>query len=706
MTARLLLHWPLDAVADGRVADDADGLLPADVKGAPTTDHDVRFGTCLRFDGADDHLFLRALPPDGQRTYTFETWINPAPGARPAPMVVCARQAGGLQVLLEADGSLSHRFQVLGPLGGVAELRLATPPGAVPAGRWTHVAVTNDGSGARIHLDGVQAAELAFTGTRGVDGSGLTVAGAGPGRFLAGSLAHLRLYDDALTPVEIKRDMAADEAILEAFVRTHPLDFALLNDDAHPVLFIDEAGTGQALTLRLTNGSRYPIEASALSAAPGPSAHHCVLRLRPGTLAAGLAPRAASADWALAAEPDGTALYLTWKRPATLAPGSSTAVRIEGLGADGAGGTRSTRVELGYRAWRHPGEPDEITGTRLQFLDLVRPRSRRDLPLDVRLVGGNKVLSDGKAVSALRVHLADVLADGPGTTLRKDSVFALSFDVQQQGQDRPWALVSAADAPKASLTTPDDRWRITAAPPGQRARWTISPKEDLVLAPGSFVELQLTGIVALPSVGHAPLQVDHRNVPGYVDGTRTVPVERTPLLFSGANAGLGTQRPEPFRLAVSGAENHLQLRRDAALGGGGKILFLELFQDTTQGPAVTFPSIRFHHGEKFWHRIEARPEGIQFKQGHLGGDALIDVHAQTAIVAGLRIGATTIGEAELRVLRKLAAGQLEFDLFNVEQGEYAYAADLNPFDADRRHVFTWRRKDRVDQGRWQLRFPG
>ncbi|ROO86107.1 concanavalin A-like lectin/glucanase superfamily protein [Actinocorallia herbida] len=707
MSARLVLHWPLDAVAEGRVADLAEGQYGGDVKGDPQTDHDVRFGSCLRFDGSDDHLLLQNVPADRLRAYTFQTWIKPLPGARPATVVLCARNAGTLQVLLEPNGAITHRFMVTRPLSGLFEARLATAPETVPAGLWTHVAVTNDGRTARIHLNGIQASELAFAGTRTPDPSALTVCGVGPGRFFAGSLAHLRIYDDALTPVEVKRDMAEDEAALAAFVRSHPLDFALVNDDDHPVLYIDEAATTQAMTLRLTNTSRYPVEPVPLTVpVPTTAEYHCALRLRPGTLAAGIAPRAASAAWALAAEPDGTALYLQWKSPATLAPGASTTVRIEGLNADGAGGTRGTRVELEYLRWRHPGEQDELTGTRLQFLDLVNHRGRRDLPLDLRLVGGDRVLADSQAVSALRVHLTHTLLDGPGLSLRKDSELLLSFDVQQPGQDRPWALTASGDAPRASLTTADPRWRITAEALGQRMRWTLRPREDLVLAPGEHLELALGGIVALPSLGHAPILVDYQDVPGYANGTLTVPVERTPLLFSGANVGIGTQRPEPFRLAVNGVENHLQLRRDAALGGGGKVLFLELFQDTSAGPAVTFPSIRFHHGEKFWHRIEGRPEGIQFKQGHLGGDALIDIHAGTAVVAGLRIGGTTIGEAELRVLKKLAAGQLEFDLFNVKQGEYIYAADLNPLDADRRHVYTWRRRDRLDQGRWRLHFPG
>jgi hypothetical protein len=96
-----------------------------------------------------------------------------------------------------------------------------------------------------------------------------------------------------------------------------------------------------------------------------------------------------------------------------------------------------------------------------------------------------------------------------------------------------------------------------------------------------------------------------------------------------------------------------------------------------------------------------------FKTGDLNSDNLINVYANEAILNALQIGGVTIGANELRVLQRLAAGQLQFDLWNVIQNEYAYAADYSPFDNDRRHVFTWRRKgERVSQGRWQISFPG
>lgn len=173
----------------------------------------------------------------------------------------------------------------------------------------------------------------------------------------------------------------------------------------------------------------------------------------------------------------------------------------------------------------------------------------------------------------------------------------------------------------------------------------------------------------------------------------------------GNNVGIGTTSPGGAKLVVSAPAAHLQLRREPGEKAGGNLVFLELFQDVNAALNV-YPSIRFHHGQKFWHRIEARSEGLLFKTGDTNSDALSDVHAKTAVVAALKIGGVQVGENELRILQRLAAGSLEFDLYNVVQNEYAYAADYAPYDNDRRRIFTWRKKgQRVSQGRWRITYP-
>ena len=170
---------------------------------------------------------------------------------------------------------------------------------------------------------------------------------------------------------------------------------------------------------------------------------------------------------------------------------------------------------------------------------------------------------------------------------------------------------------------------------------------------------------------------------------------------SQAPGSIGTTGP-PWKLSVSSTKDHLALYREATETTGGKQLFLEIAQFDTSPAKVpeTFPSIRFHHHNRFWHRIEAQTSGFHFKDGNPGSNAYSAIAC-----SGLTIGGITIGANELAILQKLAAGNLEFDLYNVYQNEYAYAADYAPYDNDRRRIFTWRPKGRVNQGRWRLHYP-
>ncbi|MCO6003555.1 LamG domain-containing protein [Actinoallomurus purpureus] len=769
MSAALVLHWPLDALTpESRALDTSANRLNGDVEGDPTNVPDPKFGSCLRFATANDRVDLADAPQLRVTAYTVELWVNPASTPRPVGLL---GKGADLGLVLAADGSLTHRFATSADPSDAH----GTGPNALPAGTWRHVAITNDGQTARIYLDGVQAAEYAFSGGRTPDQSALVVAASAPGVF-AGRMAHLRIYDDALSPVEIARDMADDQAALDSFVRTHPLDFEFVNVDDQPVLFIDDGPGGQPMTLRFTNTSRTAITVLPLAGLSA-STYHFALRFRTGTLPIGLVLQTAEAGWELLPAADGTALYLLWKTPAPIAPGASVSLRIDGFNADGATGTHGTRVELDYQKLQYADENAELTGARMQFLDVVNHRGRRDIPLDLRLVGGDRVLSDGHTASSLRMHLTNVLRDGPGITLRAAtpaSSFVVSFDVQEENEDRPWALTDAGEASAVVLKVTQPGWNVVSQSLGQRVQWTLTPTADTVLGPDRFLEVTLDEVFGLPTPGQAPIAVDYQNIPGYSDGTLTVSAERTPLLYTDAYVGVNTTTPEArlqvvdvnqdanggalvlgpkaqsnLRLGyhqdyswiqshggkpllinsignnvginstatgygtltvggtgapVNAGASHVQLRRETAAGAVGKVMYLELYQDATSGPAYTFPSIRFHHSQKYWHRIEARPEGFLFKTGDLGSDVVVDVYAGTAVVTALKIGNTVIGEGELKILRKLVLGQLQFDLYNVAHDEYAYGADIS-YDGSRGYVFTNRNKGRVPYGRWRIDFP-
>ena len=82
---------------------------------------------------------------------------------------------------------------------------------------------------------------------------------------------------------------------------------------------------------------------------------------------------------------------------------------------------------------------------------------------------------------------------------------------------------------------------------------------------------------------------------------------------------------------------NIQLRREASESTGGKQLFLELFQDDTRPEATVpevYPSIRFHHNNRFWHRIEGRGDGFHFKDGNLDNDRYSSIVAGDIFTTG------------------------------------------------------------------------
>jgi hypothetical protein len=837
MSATLVLHWPLDRVTGQEVIDSSPARLNGSVTGTLPSSYDERFGTCLQFDPGKVTL------PGGPRTqltaYTIEAWVRPLDlagiPAGDTGSVILGKESDNLRLSLRHDGSVVHTCT----LAGGTVVHVATGPGKVADGAWAHLALTNDGTRARVYLDGVLAAEQALTTARAADSAGLSVVG-------KAAVAHVRVYDGELSAAEIAQDMNADQAALGAFVRTHPLAFQLIGADEQPVLYIDDSSTGQPMTLRITNTSR-----TEVTLAPNPSAYYFRLRFRPGTLTS---VAAGTPGWGLTTDTDHTTAALVATAGQPIGPGKTLDLALT-LKADGTGGGRGTRVELDYAGITYTGQTQELTGTRLQYLDIVNHRGRTDVPLDVVFVGGDRVLSDGVTQSALTLHITNVSRAAALPLTSGSTEFVISFQAQLANETRPSALIASTSAAAATLTAPTG-WTPTKEDLGQRLQWTLRPQADVALAAGTSIEVKLDGLIGLASLGHAPIIVEHRNIPGYQDGFVSVPVEKTPLLYTGAKTRIGgaafgdglltvtdtdhqlqltgtlsdtaasrvfleLRQPavsassaevatgilfnQPFKywhrleasaagltvrtgditkndlsdfgaatvsasslnidknrgshpggalvmghygelvldytsatsstsdtssiqatgelhlnprgghrvkvgfpgisepgLTVYGAEQHLTLE-GSDTGSADSRVFLELHQKT--GKEIK-TNIRFAQDEVYWSRIEAGTAGFAFRDGDMNSTNLVDTHAATVHANALTIGSVTIGQNELEILKKLAAGTLNVDIFNTDQGEYLYAADYAPFDDDRRRVFTWRRKTWVSQGRWQMRDPG
>ncbi|GAB1819468.1 LamG domain-containing protein [Herbidospora sp. RD11066] len=533
----LLIHWPLDDVSsDQKVYDTSGAARHGSLVGFAKAVPDERFGSALNLAATGQYVQSASVMAG---TYTFGVWVKTARPGATTPLLLRA----DLGVRLRADGSVEHRFTTRESTGNVH----ATPAGLVVWNTWQHVAVTNDGGAARIYVNGELADEWDFPGTRVPVTNPLVLAAdltPNPRLFTFGRYAHLRAYDTALIPAEIGRDLAEDGSTLAAFVRAHPMDLELLNVDQQPVLFIDNDPSGQPMTLRLTNSSRQNIELMPLGMTPNSANYHVAARLRPGVLTTPPAVATGSDKWKVQAASDGTALYLVGGNVGAIAPGNWVDIPLTGLNADPGGGTRGTRVQFDYHRLKYSGETDELTGSRLQFVDVVNHRGRPDIPLVMGFAGGNTVINDGATQSKLVVYVANTSTDTTITLAGGSSLFTLTFDVGADGND--WALTQGTAGIVVGATTPGTNsgtWSPVPHALDTRASWTFTAPKDFDLAPGKSIVFTVDKVVGLGDPGRAAIVIGYENIPGYRDGAQTLEADRQPVAFAGSYTGVGTQNP-------------------------------------------------------------------------------------------------------------------------------------------------------------------
>ena len=90
-----------------------------------------------------------------------------------------------------------------------------TPNGSITISEWCHIAIVNDGSTAKIYINGVEQASGAVTGSLVVHAHtidlGRQLGTDGNYYYFKGKMAHLRVYNTALSQPEIKDIMDRDQ---------------------------------------------------------------------------------------------------------------------------------------------------------------------------------------------------------------------------------------------------------------------------------------------------------------------------------------------------------------------------------------------------------------------------------------------------------------------------------------------------------------
>jgi hypothetical protein len=181
-----------------------------------------KFGGALQFDGVDDWVTVAdttASPLDLTTGMTLEAWVNPTVMSGWETVLMKERGIAGEGLLSYAlyahDGAPLSLGRAV-PAGYVRVAPVASTTDRAVRGTtklalntWTHLATTYDGTNQRFYVNGVLVGTTAGTGSIAVSNGAIRIGGnaSSTGEFFQGLIDEVRVYNRALTAVEITRDM-------------------------------------------------------------------------------------------------------------------------------------------------------------------------------------------------------------------------------------------------------------------------------------------------------------------------------------------------------------------------------------------------------------------------------------------------------------------------------------------------------------------
>ena len=203
------------APAPGPVAayafDESEGNVAFNSRG--NADHGVitdairvagRFGSALRFNGTGSLVTV----PDSDALdlttgMTLQAWILPDTASGVRDVVMKEGESVGVYNLYHRDNAGNPSVRVL-----IAGQSRATDGPPIAAGGWTHLAATYDGATLRLYMNGVEVGAAVATEAIAVSSGPLRIGGNSIwGEHFSGLIDEVRIYNRALHPMEIVRDM-------------------------------------------------------------------------------------------------------------------------------------------------------------------------------------------------------------------------------------------------------------------------------------------------------------------------------------------------------------------------------------------------------------------------------------------------------------------------------------------------------------------
>ncbi|XWK89070.1 MAG: hypothetical protein U7127_03085 [Phormidium sp.] len=178
-------------------------------------------------------------------------------------------------------------------------------------------------------------------------------------------------------------------------------------------------------------------------------------------------------------------------------------------------------------------------------ISITHHPDKNNILLQWRFIGSNAIINDGTTGNELNLKIFNrslLNYNRPNVLLDKmNSKFIVSFETG----DKSEALTTLDKAKEISITTTDSQnWKINRTQ--NSAEWTIQLNDTSnkdKLAPGEGIELNIKNLVSSKASGVSYLYITYQNIGDYPDGQLVVPIEKTPLLYRGAQVGIGIKSP-------------------------------------------------------------------------------------------------------------------------------------------------------------------
>lgn len=175
------------------------------------------------------------------------------------------------------------------------------------------------------------------------------------------------------------------------------LQIFLQDEDGQNILGIDDGALRQSLRIEIVNTSGRDLELQPIAKnALNGKTYHFAVSFRPGTVVdiSSVTLSEIADGWNMTSR--GNTLYFGMAEKTVIPQAERMTLTLENISAAPEGGSRGTRVEIKYDQLLYQGSNETISGSRLQYLNIVNQRGKKQIPLYVGLLGSNTILNDGQ----------------------------------------------------------------------------------------------------------------------------------------------------------------------------------------------------------------------------------------------------------------------------------------------------------------------